>query len=136
MEILHKAKWKHTGEWVEGYYIKTEESSYILTEIILGEFKEKTQDWVEVDPETVCVYTGKDDEKGQKIWSHDYVAFIDITSTESGYSEYPCAGEVVWDEETASFQVTNRLSAESYEVLDECTVIGNSFDNPDMLEDY
>lgn len=91
---------------------------------------------VEIDPGTVCVYTGKNDEKGKKIWEHDYVAFIDMTSTETGYSEQQCAGEVVWDEETASFQVTNRLSAESYEVLDECTVIGNSFDNPDMLEDY
>lgn len=35
-----------------------------------------------------------------------------------------------------SFQVTNRLSAESYEVLgDECSVIGNVFDNPELLEE-
>lgn len=45
-----------------------------------------------------------------------------------------CIGKVVWDDETISFQVTNRLSAESYEVLDECSVIGNIFDNPELLE--
>lgn len=45
-------------------------------------------------------------------------------------------GKVVWDDETISFQVTNRLSAESYEVLgDECSVIGNVFDNPELLEE-
>lgn len=93
-------------------------------------------EYAEVDPETLCTYTDKNDENNQKIWEHDYIAFIDIYSTESGYSEYQCVGEVVWDEETASFQVTDRLSAESYEVLDECTVIGNSFDNKDLLEDY
>lgn len=52
----------------------------------------------------------------------------------SGYAEADCAGEVLWDDETMSFQVTNRLSAESYEVLGECSVIGNIFDNPESLE--
>ena len=40
----------------------------------------------------------------------------------------------MWDDETLSFQVTERLSAESYEVLDGCKVIGNIFDNPELLE--
>ena len=34
-----------------------------------------------------------------------------------------------------SFQVTNRLSAESWEVLGgECKVLGNAIDNPELLE--
>lgn len=45
-------------------------------------------------------------------------------------------GQVVWDEETISFQVTERLSCESYEALDgECEVISNIFDNPELLEE-
>lgn len=162
MEILHKAKRKDNGEWVEGFYCQLPKISLGATIIADGEMcAEDVDDYIieikdkqhsnfsngfplevveaeahEVDPQTVCVYTGKNDEKGKNIWQHDYVAFIDVISTESGYAEYQCAGEVVWDEETASFQVTDRLSAESYEVLDECCVIGNSFDNPDMLEDY
>ena len=68
------------------------------------------------------------------IWENDVVAYWDTYSTESGYAEADCIGKVVWDAETISFQVTNRLSAESYEVLDECSVIGNKFDNPELLE--
>ena len=51
-----------------------------------------------------------------------------------GYAEADCIGQVLWDNETLSFQVTNRMSAESYEVLDECAVICNIFDNPEFLE--
>lgn len=68
------------------------------------------------------------------IFEHDVIAFLDTYSTESGYAEADCIGKVVWDDETMSFQVTNRLSAESYEVLDECSVIGNAIDNPELLE--
>jgi hypothetical protein len=55
-------------------------------------------------------------------------------STESGYAESCCTGCVFWDKETASFQVGNRLSAESYEVLEECAIIGNIYDGPRLLE--
>lgn len=56
-------------------------------------------------------------------------------SAEEIDTEDDCIGKVVWDDETISFQVTNRLSAESYEVLDEYSVIGNIYDNPELLEE-
>ena len=90
---------------------------------------------VEVIPKTVCQCTGLKDKNGHLIWENDIVAYWDSYSTESGLAEADCIGKVVWDDETISFQVTNRLSAESYEVLgDECSVIGNVFDNPELLE--
>lgn len=88
----------------------------------------------EVDPSTICRCTGLKDKNGKLIWENDIVAFLDTYSTESGLAEASCKGKVVWDDETLSFQVTGRLSAESYEVLDDCCVIGNIFDNPDLLE--
>lgn len=131
-EILFKAKRIDTGEWVYGDLTRNRRTGncYIVSAVCGCAHP------YNVDAETICQYTGLKDKDGNRIWENDYVAFIDILSTENGYSEYQCAGEVVWDEETVSFQVTDRLSAESYEVLDECAVIGNSFDNPDMLEDY
>lgn len=86
------------------------------------------------DSETLCQCTGLKDRNGKLIWENDVVAYWDTYSTESGYAEADCIGKVVWDAETISFQVTNRLSAESYEALDECSVIGNKFDNPELLE--
>ena len=88
----------------------------------------------EVDKNTICQCTGLKDRNGKLIFENDIVAYWDTYSTENGWAEADCIGKVVWDDETLSFQVTNRLSSESYEVLDECSVIGNIFDNPELLE--
>ena len=89
----------------------------------------------EVIPDTICQCTGLKDKNGKLIWENDVVGFWDTYSTENGQAEMDCIGKVVWDDETISFQVTNRLSAESWEVLDdECSVVGNAIDNPELLE--
>lgn len=132
-----KKKGEFNDVWVEGDLIHSGGKVYIHpisnTVNVQGELG-KIIVMHEVKPETICCYVGKNDECGQKIWEHDIVAFVDITSTESGYWEQDCCGQVVWDDEEACFHVTNRLSAESYEVLDDCGVIGNVFDNPELLD--
>lgn len=89
---------------------------------------------IEIAPGTLCEYTGLTDEKGRKIFEGDIVAFLDTYSTDSGMAEGYCTGCVKWDDDELCFYVTNRLSAESWEVLNECKVIGNMFDNPELLE--
>jgi len=79
-------------------------------------------------------YTGLKDINDKEIFEGDIVSFDDCTSTESGYCERGCIGVVEWCNETASFEVSNRLSAESYEVLDECVIIGNIYENPELLK--
>jgi uncharacterized phage protein (TIGR01671 family) len=96
--------------------------------------KEQLFDVDDIDTDNLMQSTGFKDHKLNDIYEGDIVSFVDITDTESGYSEYNCIGVVQWDSDTASFNVTNRLSAESYEVLDgECTVIGNIYENPDLI---
>lgn len=126
---LFKAKRIDNGEWVKGYLYGILEKRYILWGMT-----NDIPDMIEVEPSTICQCTGLRDRNGQKIWENDVVGFWDTYSTENGQAESYCIGKVVWDDETISFQVTNRLSAESYEVLDECGVIGNIFDNPELLE--
>lgn len=113
---LFKGKEKDSGKWLEWNVMEgIPHNVTILTN-------------------TICQCTGLKDKNGNLIWENDIVAYLDTYSTESGYAEADCIGRVVWDAETISFQVTNRLSAESYEVLCECSVIGNIFDNPELLE--
>lgn len=134
---LFRAKRTDNGEWAEGFLypgIGLDKGKWIIT-IVDSLFMHSRS--FEVDPSTICQCTGFNDEDGKKIFDGDIVGFIDCTSTESGYSEHYCTGRVLWDEETGSFQVTERLSAESYEVLDrECKVLGNMFDNSELMEEW
>ena len=129
---LYKAKKVDDREWVQGYLIY----SFTGVPIIVTEYDHILMlvTRYEVDPKTICQCTGLKDKNGKLIWENDIVAYWDTYSTESGLAEADCIGKVFWDNETMSFEVTNRLSAESYEVLDECSVIGNIFDNKELLE--
>lgn len=138
---LCRAKRTDNGEWVEGFYFCMVHDDgrhvhhFIMplgADLSLGTPIEKIQ--VEADPATICQCTGKTDINKKLIFEHDIVAFLDTYSTDSGYAEAGCVGEVVWDDEEVCFHVTERISAESYEVLDDCKVIGNIFDNPELLE--
>ena len=125
---LYRAKRTDNGEWVIGNLIDSPDGRNAISET--------SGDWGlhDVDPSTICQCTGKTDIDKNLIFEHDAVSFLDATSTEYGYSEHWQVGEVLWDDETASFQVTERLSAESYEVLEDSKVLGNTIDNPELLE--
>ena len=134
---LCRAKRADNGEWVEGTLLHKSSSFSVECDeyyIFDGIETSSNDDLYLVDQSTICQCTGLKDKNGQKIWENDVVGFWDTYSTENGQAEADCIGKVVWDDETISFQVTNRLSSESYEVLDECSVIGNIFDNKELLE--
>ena len=150
-EILFKAKRKDNGEWVSGGTIVQFLDDGIRS-FYMPQFNEKcdcthddaTDDilgfencrFYKVNPDTICRYTGRKDKNGALIWENDFVGFLDVSQYDNGYSEHWCIGEVVWDDETLSFQVTERISCESYEVLNgDCAVVGNKFDNPELLEE-
>lgn len=141
-EILFRAKRIDNGEWVSGYYVYdyAHNAHFIFKNQLVCPncINDRRIDYsvcdYEIDPDTLCRYTGKSDEDGKKIFEGDIVGFIDLYSTESGYSESSCLGEVIWSKEECCFHVTNRLSAESWEVLDGCKVVGNVFDNPELRE--
>lgn len=130
---LFRAKRLDNGQWVQGFICK---KKYKSNKFYISCFHDKddNEQFFAIDPDTICQCTGLKDKNGNLIWENDVVGFWDTYSTENGQAEMDCIGKVVWDDETISFQVTNRLSAESYEVIDECSVIGNIFDNPELLE--
>ena len=128
MEDRYLFKAKHFEEWHIGNIVKEPDGLYIR------DIKENVMAYID-EESTICQCTGLKDKNGKLIWENDVVGFWDTYSTENGQAEMDCIGKVVWDDETISFQVTNRLSAESYEVLDECSVICNIFDNPELMNE-
>lgn len=135
-EILFKAKRLDNGEWAEGNLITNEKNEskkyigYIYDERngVIEDF-----DIVEVIPNTLCQYTGLTDKNDKKIWENDICdrkeKYPEIVVFNEGdwqldYS-YVFGKEIHSDACNLGFYVCERNCVE---------VIGNIFDNPELLE--
>lgn len=148
MEILHKAKRLNTGKWVEGYYQKRHDIDGSFQHFIFWSKSHTVWEYAEVDPETVCVYIGKKDISGKKIFNNDRIQFDDMGEEGFEYREgYDFKNEatVVWNNgrfELKDFADTNSgvldEMSECHEdfmyVFENCRVVGNVFDNPEMVK--
>lgn len=131
-EILFRAKRIDNGDWVEGNYTKLKWCNNIIhvvipegAEIDSGNSLCEAHD---INPETLCQYTGMVDKNGNRIWEDDIVKheISDTLGTVKWYQEdYVgwCVDDVMIDEQ----QFTD-------EMWDECEVIGNIFDHPELLK--
>ena len=130
-EILFKAKRIDNGEWVEGCYISSCEGTFIQTNCI-EHYYVPAVSCKKVDPETLCQFTGLCDKNGKRIWEND-VVWIVCDGKEHIY-------QIVWDNSELDFKATNGEEnyGTNYEYLlccDEIEVIGNIFDNPELLQE-
>lgn len=129
---LFKAKRKDDGEWVFGglsYCEKT--NAYFITNMgkdhisYIGFHKE-------VDSNTICQCTGLKDKNGRVIWENDIVMTV--------YDGNEHIYQVVWDESELDFKATNgkenyKSNFEYLPCCDEIEILGNCFDNPELLEE-
>lgn len=128
---LFKAKRKDNCEWVFGglsYCDKT--GAYFITNMgkdhisYIGFHQE-------VDPDSICQCTGLKDKNGKLIWENDIVNCF----------EAECCGKISWNESEAGFYLDVLLEDGTYEeehiydYADCMDVIGNIFDNPELLEE-
>ena len=137
-EILFKAERIDNGEWVEGYYTEYNGKTFIGINIsiysdIFEVFYIPLIRWFEVDPKTICQFTGLCDKNGKKIWENDILmAHLDESYPEDATYEtveWNVAGWVGHETGSIGRQYLDKFDLEHYEV------VGNIFDNPELLQE-
>jgi uncharacterized phage protein (TIGR01671 family) len=144
-KILFKAKRIDNGEWVEG--------CIVIDQSRLNIFKYRIQPIESgvlyappIDPDTLCQYTGFTDKNGKKIWENDILRYsYDYDGSpflKDGEEIKYRAGAVFWSEWRGSWAVCGRGNKKctNNDVFkynrnpNRTEVIGNIFDNPELLE--
>lgn len=137
-EILFKAKRDGSGEWVEGCYAECKGETFIGIGIAIGidafkGFCTPVIRWFEVDPKTLCQFTGLYDKNGKRIWENDILmAHLDKSYPEdTTYEtvEWGVAGWVTHEANSIDRQYLDEFDLEHFEV------VGNIFDNPELLQE-
>ena len=140
-QILFRGKTLDEGEWIEGYLVQGQWycDDKLMTVIIPTDItfypRCEISGYEDVDPETVGQWTGLVDKNGKKIFEGDIVKYRDLITNQEKIAL------VEWNETRASYIILRRsLMGLQYLYIDEplsarCEVIGNNWDNPELLEE-
>lgn len=124
----------YEGEMVFGYYHKTYADEHFIiknskTGLMLPGSK--------VNPESVGQFTGLTDPNGVEIFEGDILHYGNYTGS-SEIAGMPCNHVVTWDSEHGAFETIslNKKDESNGSFLDDSgVVIGNVFENPELLQD-
>lgn len=123
-ENIYRGKRLDNGEWVYGGLITDGKGNYaIATLVILNNCNTAIVHLV--DPATVGQYTGKCDRQQHKVYEDDIVR-----------DELGSIGVVIFMEGmfAVDFGEGIELQELNTDVLEVCEIIGNCFDNPELLK--
>lgn len=148
-EILFKAKHIHAlpeNEWMEGKWVE----GFLSGEDYIND---GTYEYM-IDPDTICQYTGLMDKNGKKIWENDILMChdnpVDLVKAVFGEfnvieveSEEVIDSVIGWHYEVIPTDELSKCEpfcysmplTDTYIKLNEMEVVGNVFDNPELLEE-
>ena len=152
-EILFKGKKKDNDEWIEGYLLDggmPGEKRIFIGKLVIGKWTVTADEFDEVDPDTICEYTGLTDKNGKKIWENDILMchgnpkdLVKVLFGEFGVRNIE-TGSIVdkvvgWHYEIIPTDTISRCEPFCYSMpltkdyIDRCEmeVVGSIFDNPD-----
>lgn len=131
-EIKFRGKRIDNGEWVYG--------SLIGSDVIVGKIVDWdseyfcTEFWLKVDPETVGQCTNLNDCNGKVIYEGDILKIPDLYELPENTS-MTYHNEIV-DFKNFTFNLGDVPLGDDYEYIsDECEVIGNKSDHPNLLKE-
>lgn len=133
---LFKAKRVDNGKWVKGALVYDDRDRLyrIITEINYSTGTCLTTDNApRVDLSTICQCTGLKDKNGKLIWENDIIECKNRKhnfQTQIEWDAY-CAGFIFQDTETSAVGL-DAITANG--LYSESKVIGNIFDNPELVE--
>lgn len=129
-EILFRGKSAVNGEWIEGYYVKTQVGKNEVHCIVpFGRITDTIVDngLYQILPATVGQYTGLTDKNGMRIFEGDIIKGKTKKTYAVEYSDR-IAGFITRGMGVLSTPCMNPGTMQHYEV------IGNIHDNPELLE--
>lgn len=136
-EILFRGKSSHNGKWVEGEWvegylgIEVGKIPYIQWLEYDDDYHEDVVEECAVDPDTVGQYIGLTDKNGKKIFEGDILSgqLDDLFPTEESIYE------VVWHDYGWHIRNNSGIDTADKEWIRQYfKVIGNIYDNPELLE--
>ena len=119
-EILFRAKRIDNGEWVEGFYQNRFDVNEDIEHLIFWRKSYTVWEYAKIDPETLCQHTGLKDKNGNRIWENDIV--------DTPYRRFVVTySDGVWGDRDG-VAMRESIFGEGG------TVVGNIFDNPELLK--
>lgn len=135
-EILFRAKRIDNEKWFEGYYQKRYDLLGNEEHLIFHADSYTVWEYAEIDPETLCQFTGLTDKSNKRIWENDIVNHngeyalvkFGMYCSSFDYGSYNLGFYVDFPEETFYRKELGywRRKVETS---------GNVFDNPELLQE-